>query len=808
MLNEAMDAVVLVKGWKKGASWSFPRGKISKDETDIDCAIRETQEETGFDLEEAGLVPADRQSVHSIPFTMKEQDMRMFVFRNVPMDTRFETQTRKEIGAIDWWQLSDLPAFKKKGKQAQPTPGIKSNQFFMVAPFLAPLRRWVIDQKKLDAQRNQRPQVTSILQRNVPHRQEILTDEDQDTDTQGAGYTDVEVSEYDQDQVLDSTAIINRLFRGQQRPEDFMAAAPTPPPAPPPQASTKRSGDALLALLHGNQGPNRQLSLPNPPLHTPMEQIIDPISMPTMPRNPHPQHPQHAPDPFAFMPPPPPFPPMGAQNNSFRYHQQEVQHAARNDSFQYQQQEVQHAQQQNNIRQRQVSPPQQSPRNQGPHPYQPQHLIHPQPLPPHVQRAVFTGGPVHAPMVPPPVQQQQPQYSAPISVKVSNPQFTGLHAPMVSQVQKQNPPKLTAHSLALLDAFKRRDQADLTPPVVAPEYPSQRGFEQSTSQPHHSRPQEVPGQAIGAPYNQQRHQETSRAQAVDPNMFAARPPISDNQRTTLLGLFKSPITPNAVPASATALPRRGSPSAVELSAVEPLSENAATTSALLNDRRKPSLAIKNAPIPEMHPESNLPYGARIVLARPHAEELIRREERYSRSPPRAVSKQMSHPLPDPPSPKQVFQPQILKRPQSGSPQVAQNVTPTQASYTTYARPLTESRRAQPSKQFQHSPQSSNHIQPMVERQAPQPPQHKQALLSLFGKSASPMAASEPMTKIPSNGLYPAFRTGDSETGSPSLRSRVNNLASAEGTRRSSGSSLSPTDTGFLLGYLESVVKGA
>lgn len=32
---------LLVKGWKAGASWSFPRGKKSKDEEDHTCAVRE-----------------------------------------------------------------------------------------------------------------------------------------------------------------------------------------------------------------------------------------------------------------------------------------------------------------------------------------------------------------------------------------------------------------------------------------------------------------------------------------------------------------------------------------------------------------------------------------------------------------------------------------------------------------------------------------------------------------------------------------------------------------------------------------------
>lgn len=96
LLNEKMDHVLLVKGWKKGASWSFPRGKINKDERDLDCATREVYEETGYDLVAAGLVP-DEDNVKSVEVTMREQHMKLYVFRDVPMDTVFQARTRKEI---------------------------------------------------------------------------------------------------------------------------------------------------------------------------------------------------------------------------------------------------------------------------------------------------------------------------------------------------------------------------------------------------------------------------------------------------------------------------------------------------------------------------------------------------------------------------------------------------------------------------------------------------------------------------------------------------------------------------------------
>lgn len=101
ILNDAMDQVLLVKGWKKGANWSFPRGKINKDERDLDCAVREAYEEIGYDLNEAGLVH-DESQMKFIEVTMREQHMKLYVFRGVPMDTPFAPRTRKEISVCYW----------------------------------------------------------------------------------------------------------------------------------------------------------------------------------------------------------------------------------------------------------------------------------------------------------------------------------------------------------------------------------------------------------------------------------------------------------------------------------------------------------------------------------------------------------------------------------------------------------------------------------------------------------------------------------------------------------------------------------
>ncbi len=48
LLNVSRKKVLLVKNWK-GNGRTFPRGKINQGESDRDAAVREVQEETGFD---------------------------------------------------------------------------------------------------------------------------------------------------------------------------------------------------------------------------------------------------------------------------------------------------------------------------------------------------------------------------------------------------------------------------------------------------------------------------------------------------------------------------------------------------------------------------------------------------------------------------------------------------------------------------------------------------------------------------------------------------------------------------------------
>jgi mRNA-decapping enzyme subunit 2 len=46
LLNSDLTKIALICSWT-GKSWGFPRGKIDEGESSLECAIRETYEETG-----------------------------------------------------------------------------------------------------------------------------------------------------------------------------------------------------------------------------------------------------------------------------------------------------------------------------------------------------------------------------------------------------------------------------------------------------------------------------------------------------------------------------------------------------------------------------------------------------------------------------------------------------------------------------------------------------------------------------------------------------------------------------------------
>jgi 8-oxo-dGTP pyrophosphatase MutT (NUDIX family) len=137
ILNKSMDRALLVRGIGSGASWSFPRGKINKDEPSTTCAIREVREETGLDISHL---------IHEndfIELTFNEQTVKLFL---IVLDCHeselppFAPQTRGEIGDIQWLHLDEDILHAGTDK--------KKKRFWSVVPFVRQSKQWINNKRR------------------------------------------------------------------------------------------------------------------------------------------------------------------------------------------------------------------------------------------------------------------------------------------------------------------------------------------------------------------------------------------------------------------------------------------------------------------------------------------------------------------------------------------------------------------------------------------------------------------------------------------------------------------------------------
>ena len=138
LIDETLENILLVKGWNS-KSWSFPRGKINKNEEEVACAVREGREEVGFDCSQYILKDQFLEG------QFNEQLVKLFIAPNIPSSTKFLTQTRKEIAQISWFNIGEIIRKQARGN------------FWPVKPFLADLQQWVNTFKKTNKQVRQQP---------------------------------------------------------------------------------------------------------------------------------------------------------------------------------------------------------------------------------------------------------------------------------------------------------------------------------------------------------------------------------------------------------------------------------------------------------------------------------------------------------------------------------------------------------------------------------------------------------------------------------------------------------------------------
>lgn len=140
LISEDLKFCLLVQSYFAKSSWGFPKGKVNENEDPVHCATREVYEETGYDITEL-IVPNDY-----IEAVINYQYTRLYIVRNVSLQTQFSPRTRNEIKCCDWFPIDSLP-INKNDAISKTKLGLNANSFFMIMPFVKRLKKWVNDKR-------------------------------------------------------------------------------------------------------------------------------------------------------------------------------------------------------------------------------------------------------------------------------------------------------------------------------------------------------------------------------------------------------------------------------------------------------------------------------------------------------------------------------------------------------------------------------------------------------------------------------------------------------------------------------------
>ncbi|XP_070136217.1 uncharacterized protein DCP2 isoform X2 [Drosophila bipectinata] len=140
LVSEDHNHCLLVQSYFARNSWGFPKGKINENEDPAHCATREVYEETGFDITD--IIDANDY----IEAFINYQYTRLYIVRNIPLDTQFAPRTRNEIRCCEWFRIDSLPV-NKNDAISKAKLGKNANSFFMIIPFVKRLKKWVNERK-------------------------------------------------------------------------------------------------------------------------------------------------------------------------------------------------------------------------------------------------------------------------------------------------------------------------------------------------------------------------------------------------------------------------------------------------------------------------------------------------------------------------------------------------------------------------------------------------------------------------------------------------------------------------------------
>ena len=103
LLDKKLEYILLIKPFRT-EKYGFPKGKMKYKEELKTCAIREVEEEIGFDISEC-------ISDEFCQIKQRKKKVTYFYCPNVPLETKFRPNTRLEIHEIVW---VDILSFKKR----------------------------------------------------------------------------------------------------------------------------------------------------------------------------------------------------------------------------------------------------------------------------------------------------------------------------------------------------------------------------------------------------------------------------------------------------------------------------------------------------------------------------------------------------------------------------------------------------------------------------------------------------------------------------------------------------------------------
>jgi mRNA-decapping enzyme subunit 2 len=153
LLTPDMKNCLLVQSFFAKNSWSFPKGKVNENEDPVKCAVREVYEETGFDcshlIDENAFIEGQ---------TSNYQYTRLYVVKNVPVDTKFLPRTRNEIKDCSWFNIEELPTSRTDDGYQQDQRKIRANSFYMILPFISKLKHWISRDRLARVVRNKNKQ--------------------------------------------------------------------------------------------------------------------------------------------------------------------------------------------------------------------------------------------------------------------------------------------------------------------------------------------------------------------------------------------------------------------------------------------------------------------------------------------------------------------------------------------------------------------------------------------------------------------------------------------------------------------------